>query len=346
MQGSHDQLNVNQQTIAYCLCWGLEIDIAEILFSDLIASLHPPTGKQERKANICYTRYLSLIMEHLLKDAYKNENLMSLKAHNITPTTFKPTLENEIALTAHMFKVAALSPDPIKSFLPPSREALQSIRESSPTTQVAETQPVEETVATADATKSLYAFESAEEQVNQPKTVEAEKVLDQNDQEEVKEYGLESMGMSLLTRSWMKLIRRMRLLKKKPESPYDIESEIKIIKWFQPRQPDDDAQIMFLGAEPSHFDYDQTKSTMHVDYDSDFGLRSMPDDDLVSLTGFETPESNDNDSQEGTAETFNASTDMPAQSDLFDHLLEELRTLSTKVDQLESSISKKVTDDI
>ncbi|GJT47292.1 retrovirus-related pol polyprotein from transposon TNT 1-94 [Tanacetum coccineum] len=36
MQGSHDQLNVNQQIIAYCLCWGLDIDIAYTLFSDMI----------------------------------------------------------------------------------------------------------------------------------------------------------------------------------------------------------------------------------------------------------------------------------------------------------------------
>ncbi|GJX16498.1 hypothetical protein Tco_0217330, partial [Tanacetum coccineum] len=146
LKGSHDQLNVNQQTIAYCLCWGLEIDIAEILFSDLIASLHPPTGKQERKANICYTRYLSLIMEHLLKDAYKNENLMYLKPHNITAITFKPTLENEIALTAHMCKVVALSPDPIKSFLPPSGEvnADDTVDKSSSETSV---QPVTQSKA-------------------------------------------------------------------------------------------------------------------------------------------------------------------------------------------------------
>ncbi|GKA66111.1 hypothetical protein Tco_0765919 [Tanacetum coccineum] len=72
----------------------------------------------------------------------------------------------------------------------------------------------------------------------------------------------------------------------------------------------------------------------------------MPDDDLVSLTGFETPDSADNDSQEGTAKTFNAFVDMPAQSDPLGHLHEELRTLNTKVDQLESSISKKVTGDI
>ncbi|GJU25962.1 hypothetical protein Tco_1164583 [Tanacetum coccineum] len=59
----------------------------------------------------------------------------------------------------------------------------------------------------------------------------------------------------------------------KPESPFDTESEIKIIKRFQLSQPDDDTQITFLGAEP----YNQTKST---DGDSDSRLHSMPDDDL------------------------------------------------------------------
>ncbi|GKG10094.1 hypothetical protein Tco_0338840 [Tanacetum coccineum] len=72
----------------------------------------------------------------------------------------------------------------------------------------------------------------------------------------------------------------------------------------------------------------------------------MLDDDLVSLTGFETSEFADNYSQEGTAKTFNASADMPAQSDPIGHLHEELRILNTKVDQLESRVSKKVTDDV
>ncbi|GJS77796.1 hypothetical protein Tco_0727677 [Tanacetum coccineum] len=61
MQGSHDQMNVNQQTIAYCLCWGLNIDIVDILFSDFIAHLHPEGNKNQRKPNVCYTRYLSLV---------------------------------------------------------------------------------------------------------------------------------------------------------------------------------------------------------------------------------------------------------------------------------------------
>ncbi|GKG42563.1 hypothetical protein Tco_0476861, partial [Tanacetum coccineum] len=48
----------------------------------------------------------------------------------------------------------------------------------------------------------------------------------------------------------------------------------------------------------------------------------------------------DNDSQEGIAKTFYASVDNPAQSDPLGHLHEELRTLTTKVNQLESSITK------
>nr|GEX74989.1 hypothetical protein [Tanacetum cinerariifolium] len=53
-----------------------------------------------------------------------------------------------------------------------------------------------------------------------------------------------------------------------------------------------------------------------------FILHFMPDDNLVSLTGFETLDFVEDDSKE------------------------ELLTLNTEVDQLESNISKKVTDDI
>ncbi|GJX47459.1 reverse transcriptase domain-containing protein [Tanacetum coccineum] len=64
------------------------------------------------------------------------------------------------------------------------------------------------------------------------------------------------------------------------------------------------------------------------------------------IKSFETPDSADDDSKEGTGETFYASADMPAQSDPLGHLHEEPRILNNKIDQLESSITKKVTDDI
>ncbi|GJZ93378.1 retrovirus-related pol polyprotein from transposon TNT 1-94 [Tanacetum coccineum] len=195
MQGSHDQLNVNQQTIVYCLCWGLSVCIASILFSDRIAQLHPVIGKKETKSNIYYTRYFSFIMEHLLGEAYINDNLKTLKPYHITALSFKPILENETALTAHMCKVAELSLDPIKTLLPPSREvnANDAADKSSSRTssskwardepqkkQVTKTQPAEETVATANATQSLGASELAEDQVNQPQTANAEKMDDED----------------------------------------------------------------------------------------------------------------------------------------------------------------------
>ncbi|GJT58669.1 hypothetical protein Tco_1002202 [Tanacetum coccineum] len=87
--GSHDQLNGNQQTIAYSLCWGLNIDIADILFSDLGAHLHPEGSKNQRKPN---------------------------------PSFCKPTWKNETTLTSHMCKVTELSPKPIQSLISPSDE--------------------------------------------------------------------------------------------------------------------------------------------------------------------------------------------------------------------------------
>nr|GEX57041.1 retrovirus-related Pol polyprotein from transposon TNT 1-94 [Tanacetum cinerariifolium] len=67
---------------------------------------------------------------------------------------------------------------------------LYKVRVSLPKKQVAETQHAEVIVATTDATKSLVAFELAKEQVNQPSIAEAEKVLDQNVEEEVKDVRL------------------------------------------------------------------------------------------------------------------------------------------------------------
>ncbi|GJY12458.1 retrovirus-related pol polyprotein from transposon TNT 1-94 [Tanacetum coccineum] len=276
---------------------------------------------------------------------------------NLNLLLFQKPLASEVALTSHMLKVAKLFKEfeqslilssekvnaddgadkslskttvqPItqpkaptdlktqKKRIPPSSKPMSSykVRVILPKKQVAETQYAEETMATADATQSLKASESTKDQVNQPKTPEAEKVLDQNAQEKVKESGLESMRDVTFDQLMDEIDQKNKAAQEQPKSPYDTESEIKIIK-------------------------------RYGDSDSDSGLRFMPDDDLASLTGFETPDSADGDSKEGTAETFNASADMPSQSNPLSHLHEELRTLNTKVDQLESSISKKVTDDI
>ncbi|GKA18670.1 retrovirus-related pol polyprotein from transposon TNT 1-94 [Tanacetum coccineum] len=272
--------------------------------SDLInsSSLHPVTGKKERKLNICYTRYLSLILEHLLGEAYTNKNLKTLKSHHITALSFKTTLENETALTAHMYKVAELSPDPIKSLLPPSgevnaddsgdksssRTSVQSvIQPKAPTDlnpkkkrippsfkpksskqvrnvpqkkQVAETQFAEETVDTADATQSLGASESAEDQVNQPRTADAEKVQEQNVEINVKSSGPTSHGDVTFKQLMDEYDKKQSAAIEESENPYDTEFEIK-------------------GAE--HDDMDQ-----RMEEPTDFDLHSLLIDESCASSGY------------------------------------------------------------
>ncbi|GKC81591.1 hypothetical protein Tco_1137308 [Tanacetum coccineum] len=158
------------------------------------------------------------------------------------------------------------------------------------------TSHTEEIKATADATQSLGASESTEDQVNQPQIADAEKVLDQNIQNEVKESGLESMRDVTFEQIMDEYDQKNKAAQEDPEKPYYTESEIKIIKRFQPSQPaDDDAQITFLGSEP-YMEIDQTSKKADSD-ETDSGLQSMPDDDLASLSGFEAEDSDDEDSQ-------------------------------------------------
>ncbi|GJY77097.1 hypothetical protein Tco_0482213 [Tanacetum coccineum] len=215
-------------------------------------------------------------------------------------TTEKP-LAYQVALTSHMLKVAKLFQEPKQSLILSSKKvnandgADKVILPKRKRNKVLRLTWEEEweTAAMLMPPESRSLSDSAEDQGD----VTFDQLMDEIDQ-------------------------KNKAAQEQPKSPYDTESEIKIIKRFHPSQPDDDVQITFLGVEPLNFEYDQTKL-------------------------LETLETINNvTSKESTAETFNASTDMPAQLDPIGHLYEELRTLNTKVDQLESSISKKVTDDI
>ncbi|GJY05664.1 retrovirus-related pol polyprotein from transposon TNT 1-94 [Tanacetum coccineum] len=365
--GSHDQMKLNQQTITYCLIWGLEIDIEAIIFSDLVYKLQ--NGKKKRESNICYTRFLSLIFEKLLGNKYISNDLTLVKPHTISTTSFQKPLASKVPLTSHMLKVAKFFEEPEQSLIPPSREVnvddtadkslsiasvqpvtqpkaptdlktrrkkippsskLESqykVRVVSPKKPVAETQHVEVTVATVEATKSQVASESVEDQGNQPSATDAKKVQDQNI-EEVKESDLDLMEDVTFDQIMDEIDQRNKDAKK-AESPYDIESKINIIK-------------SFLGSQRSVVDdiIDITPKDDEGDA-SDSRLHSMPDDDLASLTGFETQDSSDHFSDAGT-ETLYASADKPAQSDPLGHLHKEVCLLNNKVNQLESNIANQV----
>ncbi|GKC74533.1 retrovirus-related pol polyprotein from transposon TNT 1-94 [Tanacetum coccineum] len=181
MQGSHDQMNLNQQTIAYCLIWGLEIAIVAIIFSDLIHKLQ--NGKKHRELNICYTRFLSLIFEKLLGENYISNDL-TLPKQSLIPPVGEVNADDTDDKSLYRASVQPVTqpkaPTDLKTKkkrIPPSSKPKSpyKVRVILPKKQVAETQHAEVTVATADATKSLVASELAEEQVNQPSAVEAEK---------------------------------------------------------------------------------------------------------------------------------------------------------------------------
>ncbi|GKC62017.1 retrovirus-related pol polyprotein from transposon TNT 1-94 [Tanacetum coccineum] len=105
---------------------GLDIDIADLLFNDLITKLttyvEKKGEKKGRETNIAYTRYLSLIIEHLMSDSYHNSELKPMKPYQITSSTFKAFLISEVPLTAYMRKVAKLPKIPGQTLILPLEE--------------------------------------------------------------------------------------------------------------------------------------------------------------------------------------------------------------------------------
>nr|GFA11123.1 hypothetical protein [Tanacetum cinerariifolium] len=274
--------------------------------------------------------YVSVPLKEIVKAGLATLGLFDEKHLQLSSsTTFKPTLKNKFALTAHMCKVAELSLDPIKSLLLPSGEV-----------------NVDETADKSLSRTSVQLVnQSKASTVRKPKKKKKPHLQPNQRLCNLSGNHLQphmSLRLSLLRKQWPPL---MQPKEKVNESGLESMGDVTFDQIMDEINQKNKAAQENLRArvEPSHFKYDQTKLTKHGDSDS--GLCSMPDDDLVSLTSFENPESTNNDSQAGTAENFNASADMPDQSDPLGHLHEELCTLNTKVDQLEFDISKKVIKD-
>ncbi|GKC90541.1 hypothetical protein Tco_1151190 [Tanacetum coccineum] len=271
-QGSHDQLNVNQQLIAYALCWGLNIDIA---------------GKD-----------------------YVNKDLFAIKSYQITGATFKQSSISEVPLTSYMRKIAKLDEEPL---ITPFEEA--NIEASSDMSLSGTSiHPVQENIVTED-----------------------EHIADeQHDDTEFVDSGILSMGDVSLE----------SLNKATNESPYDTESEIKFVKRFKP-VPNDEEPLF------------KSVSNKESDTKEDSELASILDDEVRSPSAFQTSESEEDSqsepllskSKERDADyildeinDLQASADKP--TDTTSHLQAEITSLSTKVNQMESNITKKVSEEI
>ncbi|GJS69564.1 retrovirus-related pol polyprotein from transposon TNT 1-94 [Tanacetum coccineum] len=330
-----------KQVIAYCLCWGLDIDIANILFTDLIVQLHPVSGKKERKSNIYYSRYLSLIMEHLLGDVYLNENLKTLKPHHITASSFKPTFENKVPLTAYMCKVANLSPDPIKYLLHPSedvntddtadksssRTTVQLITQSKAPTykktkrkRISPSSKLEasKTIRESPPREQTTVTQSTEEPVG---TASTTRVYEPSSRQMIKETSLRQLMLKRQTPVWTKLHSDSGVSKpnqKTPklmdeyekknsvdqedlESPYDTESEIKFIKSYK-------------------------VSTISV---ADSDLHSIPDDEVESISRFKAADSN----KEGIENTKTKATLTQSEEGTADNILDDMVDLKASANK-------------
>ncbi|GKC17881.1 hypothetical protein Tco_1014663 [Tanacetum coccineum] len=300
--GSHDQMNFSPQTIAYCLIFGLEINIGDIIFKDLINKLQ--NGKKNRETN--------------------------------TPSAF------EVSLTSHMLKVAKLSKDPNESLILPSREvnAEATANKSQSRTNV---QPLSQPKApTAKKSKKKKIPSSTQPKVS-------------NDSREMNPPSItihlqatkELVVTAIPTQSLEAFVTAEVLTNNQlkaadiTESPYDIESEIKVVKSFFTNH--------FSEVQDQTMnDYEESAG---IQEDSDSNLQSMPDDDLRSVSGFEAADSDDTYDNKvshsaHTSQDDISSTERLSIPDHLDHIFEEVNYLHSRLGNMESSFVQTVFDEI
>ncbi|GJZ70328.1 hypothetical protein Tco_0633878 [Tanacetum coccineum] len=266
-------------------------------------TLHHVTGKKERKSNICYIRYLSLIIEHLLRDTdviTDDTADQSSSGTSMQPAT-QPKAKTDKKLRR---KKIPASSEPKASKI------------------------------------SLESSESAEDQENQPETTDATKVqeiivekadhvVEEEDHDKEIDSSIISMGD----------VRLKDLSVNDEDIPFDTESVIKVVKRFQPPQTDDENQITFLGLVCDEMD-------QLVDEPADFDLHLMPDDDVESISWFEAADSNKEGNENTVDNILDEMADLKSSADkpldTLGHLQTGISSLSNKVDNLESSLAKKV----
>ncbi|GJT76553.1 retrovirus-related pol polyprotein from transposon TNT 1-94 [Tanacetum coccineum] len=164
-------------------------------------------------------------------------------------------------------------------------------RESSPLKQVVDTQLAKEPVATDDTTKSLDAFESAEELGNQPNPANAKKVQKQTNKKIMKESEIKSLGN---------------------------------VSFDEIYGHDLDIGDGFILADQDM-----------KDVDSD--LESMPEDAILSISGFEADDDADDRSE---TKVKLSKTDEAFVDNIIDELVDMAN--SQDVAQLESSLAQQV----
>nr|GEW42848.1 hypothetical protein [Tanacetum cinerariifolium] len=248
---------------------------------------------------------------------YINNDLTFVKPHTIIAASFQKPLASEVPLTSYMLKLAKLFEEPEQSLIPPSKEV------------------------NADVTTNKSLSRASMQLVTQPKA-----------------------PTNLNTKKKRILPSSKQILHIRPGSSFQRNKSLRLStlksQWpplTSPRVQDQnvDEEVKdagFVAMEEVTFEQimDEVDSKTQDAEEGDaseslVGLRSMPDDDLSFISGFESQESDDHVSEEDY-KTLNTSADKPALSDPIGQLHADLGILNTKIDQLEISISKKVAEDM
>nr|GEY14394.1 uncharacterized mitochondrial protein AtMg00810-like [Tanacetum cinerariifolium] len=245
-----------------------------------------------------------------LGENYHDESLTVLKPHHISAASFQTPSASEVGLTSHMLKVAKLLKKPDESLILSSEEV--NAKEYADKSQSG-TNETNELVDTAVPIQSLKASVTAEE-VSKEQTLEIpslEQLLEEVD----------NHNQAVQTTS---------------ESPYDTESEIKVVKSFL-------TSHLFEQHDQTMNDYEVSAD---IQENSDSDLHSMPDDELRSVLKFEIADSNNfHDSDVSTSDQIiqddYASAKHLSLPDHMDHICEEVSSLHLRLEYLESSIAQK-----
>ncbi|GJW62638.1 retrovirus-related pol polyprotein from transposon TNT 1-94 [Tanacetum coccineum] len=326
---------------------GLDIDIGYILFFDLVVKL--TTGKKVRDPNICYTRYLSLIIEHLLGDAYKNENLKTMKPYQITASSLKVSIASEVPLNSHMLKVAKISQQPEKTLILPSwgvnadstadkplsgTDVQHGAQHKAPIDKKSQKKKIPSfvkpktfnVVRKSLSKKQVAETQHAEELVattyttksivaSESTEVPGNRPKPADDEKEVKE----EFGIKSLKNVSFDELYGNDLNMRADESPFDTESEIKFVGKVDPN-----LNIDYQGAGSLLVDKDITEAN------SD--LESMLDDKIESVYGFKVDDDDDDEDDHSEHKAELLKTNEAVVDDVIDELV--AMRVADKIDDL------------
>ncbi|GKD81981.1 hypothetical protein Tco_1348820, partial [Tanacetum coccineum] len=103
--GGFDQITNKDVIILYSLANGINIDYANIFWEDIIIKLN----KRHREKVVLYTRFLSLLMMHKMKEGYGDGELTLYPTHvfSVNNWALKPNQLEEPLFTDHMLAICS-----------------------------------------------------------------------------------------------------------------------------------------------------------------------------------------------------------------------------------------------